>query len=161
MRPALAAAFLAYAATPLVAQSLTLKPNPTQHVTVEGQVSGPLTPGATARLIVEVTPKPGKRVYATGATDFQPVALVVTPHAAITAGTPVYPPAELDANSGSPTPVPVYRRTFRIVQPIRVARTAKAGQTLTLGAAVNYQACDDRLCYPSTSIPVVWSVTVQ
>jgi len=38
---------------------------------------------------------------------------------------------------------------------------AGSTQTLTLAAALNYQACDDRLCYPAASFPVVWSVNIQ
>lgn len=145
----------------LHAQSLAFKPNTAQYVTVDGRIDGALVPGGTATLTVEVTPKPGMRIYAAGAKDFQPVALVMTPHAAIIAGKAVYPASELDAGSGLPVPVPVYRRTFHIAQPIVVKRSARVGQTLTLAAAVNYQACDDRLCYPSTSIPVVWTATVR
>jgi hypothetical protein len=57
--------------------------------------------------------------------------------------------------------VPAYRKTFRIAVPITVKATAKRGETLTVGGAVNYQACDDRLCYPVTAAPVTWTLTVK
>ncbi len=141
-------------------QSLSLKPPVTaQYVTVTSGVDGLVRPGGRVVLWVLVTPNPGKRVYAAGARDFQPVALVMTPHAAITSMRPAYPQSELDANSGGSTPVPVYRQPFRIAVPIVVSPTAKHGETLTLGAAINYQACDDRLCYPAASIPVLWTLS--
>jgi hypothetical protein len=141
-----------------VTQSLSLKPNSVQYVTLVNGVDGMVRPGGRVVLWVKVTPNPGKRVYAAGAKDFQPVTLVMTPHAAITPSAPAYSTSELDGNSGSPTPVPVYRREFRIAVPIVISPTAKHNDTLTVGAAINYQACDDRLCYPATSIPVLWKL---
>ena len=144
------------------AQAIDLaRPRPLQHVTIVPGVSGTPTPGATLTLWVDVTPKPGLRVYAAGARDFTPVALVMTPHAAVTPRAPHYPPSVLDPDSGSPQPVPVYRGVFRITQPVTVSRTAVPGTAITLAAALNYQACDDRLCYPATSIPVLWPVTIR
>ena len=141
-----------------VTQSLSLKPSATQYVTLVNGVDGMVRPGGRVLLWVKMTPNPGKRVYAAGAKDFLPVTFVPTPHASVTFSPPAYSQSELDANSGSPTPVPVYRKEFRIAIPIVISATAKHNDTLTVGAAVNYQACDDRLCYPSTSIPVLWKL---
>jgi hypothetical protein len=107
-----------------VTQSLSLKPGGTQYVTVTNGVDGMVRPGGRVVLWAKVTPNPGKRVYAAGAKDFQPVALLMTPHAAITPAAPAYSPSELDGNSGSPTPVPVYRKEFRIAIPIVISATA-------------------------------------
>lgn len=161
MRALFVASLIALASFVVTAQDLTLKPASVQHVTVTSGATGVVTPGARLTLWVDVTPNAGMRVYAAGAKDFLPVALVMTPHAAATPAKPVYPASEFDANSGAPGPVPVYTRTFRITQPVTIARTAKAGDTFTLAAAVNYQACNDRLCYPATSAPVLWPVRVR
>jgi hypothetical protein len=54
----------------------------------------------------------------------------------------------------------VYRSEFRIAVPIVISATTKHNDPLTIGAAINYQACDDRLCYPAASIPVLWKLTL-
>lgn len=161
MRALLVASLIALASLAVTAQDLALKPASVQHVTVTSGVSGVVTPGARITLWVDVAPNAGMRVYAAGAKDFLPVALVMTPHAAATPAKAAYPPSELDAHSGAPGPVPVYTHTFRITQPVTISRTAKAGDTFTLAAAVNYQACNDRLCYPAASAPVLWSLQVR
>lgn len=159
MRPLFFLAALAISSL-AIGQSLSLKPGSAQYVTVENGVEGMVRPGGRVLLWMRVTPQPGKRVYAAGARDFQPVAFVMTPHPAITASKPAYSESELDANSGSATPVPVYKKTFRIAVPIVISPTLKHNDALTIGAAINYQACDDRLCYPSTSIPVLWKLSL-
>jgi hypothetical protein len=32
---------------------------------------------------------------------------------------------------------------------------------VTVAGTVNYQACDDRVCYPPESAPVMWTVLVK
>jgi hypothetical protein len=45
--------------------------------------------------------------------------------------------------------------------PVTIKGTAKPGDVVSIAGAVNYQACDDRLCYPVTAAPVAWKVTVK
>ena len=144
------------------AQSLSPKPSAVQYVTVEPAASAQVVaPGGSVSLWLDVTPKPNIHVYAAGAKDVTPVALIVSPAAGIRPGKPKYPAAELLASPGADSPVPVYRKPFRIVQPIAISKTAKPGQALTIAAALNYESCDDRLCYPPSSIPVNWVVKVR
>ncbi len=146
----------------LSSQSLTLKAPATQHVTVIGTASASsVKPGGAVVLWADVTPNANIHVYARGAKDFTPVALVMTPRQGATFSKPSYPPGERSATLGSTDLVPVYNTPFRIVQRVVFARSLKSGATVTVAGAVNYQACDDRVCYPSASIPVMWSVTLQ
>jgi hypothetical protein len=132
-----------------------------QHATVAA--SAPVSTVAAGERVVlsaEVTPKPGVHIYATGATNFTPVALVMTPLTDIQAHPAQFPAAEPYVTLGASAPVPVYRKAFRIAQPITIARTRAPG-LLIVSAALNYQACDDKVCYPATSAPVVWRLTVR
>ena len=113
------------------------------------------------QLWVDVTPKPKIHVYAQGAKGFTPVALVVSKIAGVTAGKPKYPPSERFASPGTDGPVPVYAKPFRIVQPIAVGRKTRSGQVLNIAGTLTYESCDDRICYPAASIPVVWTVKVR
>lgn len=120
-----------------------------------------MAPGGTVTLWADVTPNAKVHVYAQGAKDVMPVSLVLTPHADIMASKARYPRATLMPTVGVVEPVPAYTETFRITQPVAVARAARSGARLTLAASLNYQACDDKVCYPSASLPVFWTLTVQ
>lgn len=145
-----------------LAQTLGLKPAAPQRISVEPGPGGAMVAaGGSVTLWAEVTPKPNIHVYAAGAKDFTPVALSVTPSPDVAPAKPIYPPAELSSTVGLEAPVPVYRKVFRISQPIVIARTAKPGQRMTVAGTLTYQACDDRLCYPTASVPVVWSLVVK
>jgi hypothetical protein len=32
---------------------------------------------------------------------------------------------------------------------------------MTVSGTVNYQSCDDKVCYPPESAPVTWTLTVK
>jgi hypothetical protein len=140
-----------------------LAPAPTvQHITVAaGPAAASAAPGAAVTLWADVTPKPSIHVYAAGATDFKPVTLVVTPNPAIRTGQPTYSKPDVATAQGSTGNVPAYAKPFRITLPITLKGTLKAGDRVTVAGAVNYQACDERLCYPATSAPVAWTVAVR
>jgi hypothetical protein len=133
-----------------------------QHASVTATASAPsAAAGSTVTLFADVTPHPSIHIYAEGATDFTPVSLVITPTGAANAGKPVYPRPQTAASPGAVDVVPAYTKTFRISVPVTVKRTARPGDTLTIGGAVKYQACDDRLCYPVTAAPVTWTLSVK
>ena len=144
------------------AQTLAPKRPGVQHVTVTATTSAASVPkGGRVTLYADVTPKPAIQVYAAGATDFTPVSLVVTPRAGITTLPVKYPVPDKLPPTGTADPVPVYRTAFRIAQPISLASSLPPGELVTIAGVVNYQACDDRLCYPVASMPVTWTFSVQ
>jgi hypothetical protein len=75
-----------------------------------------------------------------------------------------FPPAEIYEFVPLNERVPVYQKPFQLVQPVTVDASSKgaprpaAGDELTLKAALNYQACDDRICFPPVSVPLSWTV---
>ena len=143
------------------AQGLLAKPG-VQHASVVATATpATATAGAVVTLLADVTPSPSIHIYADGAKDFTPVSLVLTPNAGITAGRPKYPKPDAAAAPGSADAVPAYKQTFRIAVPVTVKSTANTGDVVSIAGAVNYQACDDRLCYPVTAAPVAWTVTVK
>jgi hypothetical protein len=132
-----------------------------QHATVTSSTaSATVRAGERVALWVDVTPRPGVHIYASGARDFTPVALVMTPLGDVQAERAQVPAAEPYLTLGATAPVPVHRKSFRITQPVTIARTRAAGP-LIVSAALNYQACDDTVCYPATTAPVVWRLTVR
>ena len=63
--------------------------------------------------------------------------------------------------------VQVYQRPFRIVQDVAIdaspqGRTALKDMTaLTIKGVLNYQACDDKVCFAPQAVPLTWTVTLQ
>ena len=145
-----------------VAQDLAPKAPAVQYVTVESSTStATAAPGAALLLWADVTPKRNIHVYAPGAKDVAPVSLVTTPNTRVTFGAAQIPRGRLMTTIGTPEPTPVFVERFRVVQPVTIARSVPSGSTVTVSAALNYQACDDRLCYPASTVPVVWTISVK
>ncbi len=57
--------------------------------------------------------------------------------------------------------VPVFDVPFRLEQTITLGAPLKAGDRVTVAGVLNYQACDDAVCFNPVSAPVSWSVTVK
>ena len=63
--------------------------------------------------------------------------------------------------------VNVFARPFRIVQDLMIdaSRDAEAllkdRTSITIQATLDYQACDDKLCFNPQSIPLSWTVGLR
>jgi Disulphide bond corrector protein DsbC len=64
--------------------------------------------------------------------------------------------------------VRVYQRPFRLIQDVTFAVTpetracaAEPGAQLRLEGRLDYQACDDKVCYLPQSIPVSWTIALR
>ena len=144
------------------AQTLLPKPSALQHVTVAATANlDAVAPGASVTLWADVTPKPNVHVYASDSNGTTPMALKLTPHPKVAAGKPKYAAPEMVRTLGEVVPVAAYRKPFRIEQPVTVARSVTPGEVLTITGVVNYQACDDRVCYPAGAVPVAWNVKIK
>ena len=125
-----------------------------------------IVPGTRMSIVVDVTPKKGMHVYAPG-TQHRPVVIAVQPNPLLRVDDPVYP---------TPTPyvfkplneeVLVYSAPFRIVLDITAGDTVaqqaelRTRSRLAIKGELEYQACDDSVCYLPTSIPFEWTVRVK
>ena len=137
----------------LLAQSLLSLKTTVQHVTAAPSIVR--AANGSVMLALDVTPNPRIHVYAAGAKDFTAVTLVLTPQPEVTPGKPVYPKADVAAAAGSDD-APAYAKAFRITQPVTVK--GGASTALTIAGVLNYQACDDKSCYPTASLPVTWTL---
>ena len=118
-------------------------------------------PGGKIALFVDMTPNPGVHVYAPGAKDYLPVKVTLKPQAEVKAGKATYPKSEMMFFAPLNETVPVYEKAFRITQDATLAKTVKAGSTLTLAGTLDFQACDDKVCFVPESVPVTWTVAVK
>jgi DsbC/DsbD-like thiol-disulfide interchange protein len=132
----------------LAVQLLPAKPA-VQHVTLAASQSAS---GENVTLQLDVTPKQKIHVYGPGAKDYLQPTLKITPAAGLTVGKTVYPSPELVLDPILEERIPMYTKTFRVVQSI----TVKTGALSRISGVLTYQACDDTMCYAPASAPVEW-----
>ena len=66
--------------------------------------------------------------------------------------------------------VPIFEGKFRITEDLTVAASKvgdgiravfSAGKTVPIVGELHYQACDQAICYPPTSVPVKWELQIR
>lgn len=127
----------------------------------------PAAPGSTVSLYADVTPGPKIHIYAPGQDGYIPVDLALTAASAFKAIDAKYPPAVDFYFEPLRETVKVFNKPFRITQEIALAATpdlqrrAAARETLTIAGTLEYQACDDAVCYRPESLALTWKVPLQ
>ena len=145
-------------ATEASTQHLTLRTYPTDASVALGTRFG---------LAVDITPKRGMHVYAPGATNYKVIAVNLAPQPHVRTLPPRYPASEMYRFAPLDERVPVYQKPFSLlVEVIPEAtpegRKAFSGRTeLLLSGTLDYQACDDKLCYNPVSLPLSWKVELK
>ncbi|MGH9161301.1 MAG: redoxin domain-containing protein [Vicinamibacteraceae bacterium] len=139
----------------------------TEHLDVETWASDAiLVPGRHVSLVLDIRPKAKMHVYAPGAEGYRVITLTLTEPPGVTTKPASYPPSAIYYFAPLDEHVPVYSEPFRLTQEIAVGAskevqaTLAKRKTLTINGQLDYQACDDKLCYRPASIPVSWSFTV-
>jgi hypothetical protein len=124
-------------------------------------------PGTRFSLVLDVEPAQGVHVYAPEVKDYRPVTLKITPQPALLLKDAHYPASEIYHFKPLDERVPVYQRPFRIVQDVmldasRDAQAALKGTTeITISGTLDYQACDDKVCFNPQSVPLSWTIAVK
>lgn len=140
----------------------------TAHLVVTTAASDPrAAPGTRIALFVGIAPKPKMHVYAPGQPDVIPVSLTLEP-GEFKAHPPVFPKAEKYFFKPLNETQLVYSKPFRIVQHVTIALTpavrARAGAadaSITVTGTLQYQACDDAICYMPVRVPLTWRVGLR
>lgn len=110
-------------------------------------------------LVAEVTLDPGMHVYAPGIeAPYRAIQLNIQPAKGVTLGKPVFPRSEKLHLAAIDETVPVYQGTFRIEQAVAINRTA-AAQGIEVNGSLEYQTCDDKICYRPVSVPLSWTLS--
>jgi DsbC/DsbD-like thiol-disulfide interchange protein len=133
-----------------------------KHVAINTPpVTAAAATGEKLSLVVEITPNPGIHVYAPGAKDYLPVKLTVKPQPELKVGKLTYPKSEMVHFAALNETVPVYQKPFKLLQDITVAKPLQAGSTASVSGTLDFQACDDQVCFIPESVPVSWTVTIK
>jgi hypothetical protein len=116
--------------------------------------------GIKAMLFIDVTPNPSIHVYAPGAKEYIPISVKFEPQANVKMGKLTYPKSELVTLLDEK--VPVFQKPFRLTQEVTVIGSAlKVGDAVPVKGTVEWQACDDKVCYPPESADVTWTLNVK
>jgi hypothetical protein len=128
-----------------------------------------VVPGSRVSLIAEIELPPDTHVYAPGVQGYKPIQLILHEVPGVELAPVTYPVSKdlyLDAIQEH---VPVFEGKFRVTQDVTVKFSPtsdivrsliSSGKTLSITGDLKYQACDKRVCYPPTSVPVTWSLQV-
>ena len=141
----------------------------TAHLEIAATQSNPdISVGSRFHLALDITPKPGMHVYAPGASElgYRVVGLRLDAPHYLRLLPPEYPESEIYHFEPLDERVPVFQRPFRLVQEIVVEGSTEAAAVLaeidavTLTGRLDYQACDDKVCFNPESVPLTWTITV-
>jgi hypothetical protein len=126
-------------------------------------------PGGRVSLIAEIELPPHVHVYAPGVQGYKPIQLTLQELPGIELLPVVYPSSKVLYLEAIQEHVPVFEGKFRISEDLTVtpSRTSDAlrsvfskERTISITGDLKYQACDQTLCYPPTSVPVKWQLQV-
>src|SRR5205823_6627548 len=124
-----------------------------------------VAPGTHFSLVVEGVPKGRVHIYAPGVTGYKPIALNIRPQPGVAIRMAQFPKPDDYFFKPLNEHVLVYQRRFRIVQDVMVdpspAGIAALKDALTIDATLDYQACDDKICFLPQSVPLNWTVALK
>jgi hypothetical protein len=124
-------------------------------------------PGGRITLSAEVQLPPDVHVYSPGVQGYKSIALVMEPTPGMEFTPASYPRAKILYLPAIKEKVPVFQGKFRITQDLKVSSVADFsssllpdGKTFTISGKLDYQACDSKICYIPTSVPIRWQLQV-
>ena len=125
-----------------------------------------VTVGTRFSLALEVEPGENMHVYAPGADDmgYRVIGFNLAPNPLARYEPVQYPESEIYHFEPLDEHVPVYQERFMLLQEIVMSGDAEAESTmaelgaLTLSGTLDYQACDDEICFLPQSIPVSFTL---
>jgi peroxiredoxin len=123
--------------------------------------------GTRFTLALDITPKRGMHVYAPGAKNYRVISLNIAPQPHVRTTPLRYPASEIYNFVPLNERVPVFLKPFTLLMDVvpeatAEARKAFAGRNeLVIDGTLEYQACDDKICYNPVSLPLSWKVGLQ
>jgi hypothetical protein len=126
-----------------------------------------VAPGQEFTLTIEVAARPGIHVYAPGDHAYRVIRLVPEPdpdpgpESLFSIRDAMYPESRDYYLEPLEEHAPVFEGSFRILVPVALQASRETallslqpGATATLSARLEYQACDDKVCFLPESVPV-------
>ena len=126
-----------------------------------------VAPGNRITLAFEIQPHRDIHVYAPGASSYRIVSVGLAPQPFVRTLPLKYPASEIYFFKPLDERVPVYRKPFTLLQEVIVEGTREAQaalkgkETVTLSGTLDYQACDDKVCFNPASVPFAWTLALR
>ena len=140
----------------------------TSHLSLSATVSDTVAaPGHRLTVVAQVTPRPTMHLYAPGKHDYQVVQLTLDPQPWLRPHDTVYPASEIYHFKPLDERVEVYSRPFRLQRDVTFLATPEMQKLLggmpsaTITGALEYQACDDKVCFNPARVPISFTVTLK
>ncbi len=140
----------------------------TEHLQITTYPSdAAVAPGNRFSIAFDITPRPRMHVYAPGASSYRVVAVKIAPQPFVRALPLKYPASQIYVFKPLNERVPVYEKPFTLVQEVILegqpeAQAAFRGKdSLTVTGTLDYQACDDKVCFNPTSVPLTWTLSLR
>jgi peroxiredoxin len=138
------------------------------HVTVSTYPSdASIAAGNRFSLVLNVEPRAGVHVYAPGASGYKVIGLTLKAPSYVRVLPPTYPASETYFFKPLNERVPVFQKPFTLLQELVLEGAADAQaayrgkESITLEGTLDYQACDDTLCFNPVSVPLTWTVSLK
>jgi len=140
----------------------------TSHIQIKTYSSDSvIARGELFSLAVEITPQANMHVYAPGAEGYRVITLQIEPQRFVRLLPLQHPASEIYYFESLDERVPVYQKPFTLLQEV-VTETLREEReefeemgTLTFTGSLEYQACDEKLCYNPVSVPLSWTVGIK
>ena len=140
----------------------------TEHLDIRTYpTEGAVAFGNRFAIVLDITLRPGMHVYAPGASGYKVIAFTVAPPPFVKVFPGRYPASQIYFFKPLNERVPVYQKPFTLTHEVLLqgdldAQAAWRGKdTLTLTGTLDYQACDDNVCFNPASVPLSWTVTLR
>jgi hypothetical protein len=126
-------------------------------------------PGGRVSLIADIELPPDVHVYSPGVQGYKPIQLTLQGLPGIELQPVVYPKSKVLYLKAIQEHVPVFEGKFRISQDLTVTPSKASDairslfskeRTIFITGDLKYQACDQTVCYPPTSVPVRWQLRI-
>lgn len=127
-----------------------------------------VVPGSRVTLIAEIELPSRVHVYAPGVQGYNPIQLTLK-GPGLELAPVTYPEPKILYLEAIREQVPVFEGKFRITQdatvPFSHARDGlravfSSEKNISISGELKYQACDNKVCFPPTSVPVMWRLQV-
>ncbi len=140
----------------------------TAHLEITTYPSEPaVAPGNRFSIALDVQPHNGIHVYAPGAKSYRVIGLTVESQPFVRPLTMKYPASQIYFFKPLKERVPVYQKPFTLVQEVILEGTPQAQaafrgkDSVTVKGTLEYQACDDKICYNPASVPLSWTLNLR
>ena len=136
----------------------------TDHLTLTSYVTDDkVYAGNRVTLILDIELPPAMHLYAPGVKGYKAVGFQLDPHPNVRFFDTSFPKASIMNLPAIKERVPVYSGKVRIMRDIIVAtdENMRKDSNIEITGTFEYQACDDKICYLETKIPLNFFLVVQ